>query len=76
MALKIDTFDNRTGGNSYYKAVSHPLAAKAATGLSLKFSGAFVFHSLTLRVVAVDPVYLHRAGTIRLAVDSCFARAL
>lgn len=33
MALKIDTFDNRTGGNSYYKAVSHPLAAKAATGL-------------------------------------------
>ena len=33
MALKIDTFDNRTGGNSYYKAVSHPLAAKAADRL-------------------------------------------
>ena len=33
MALKIDTFDNRSGGNSYYKAVSHPLAAEAATGL-------------------------------------------
>jgi hypothetical protein len=24
MPLKIDTFDNRSGGNSYYKAVSHP----------------------------------------------------
>ena len=33
MPLKIDTFDNRSGGNSYYKAVSHPLAAEAAAGL-------------------------------------------
>ncbi|MAI49679.1 MAG: hypothetical protein CMM16_03820 [Rhodospirillaceae bacterium] len=33
MALKIDTFDNRSGGSSYYKAISHPLAAEAATSL-------------------------------------------
>lgn len=40
MALKIDTFDNRSGGNSYYKAVSHPLAAEAATGLLAKLRAA------------------------------------
>ena len=32
--------------------------------------------SLTLRVVAVDPVYLYRAGNIRVPVDSCLAGAL
>jgi hypothetical protein len=36
MVLKIDTFDNRTGGNGYYKAVSHPLAAEAAPALMKK----------------------------------------
>jgi hypothetical protein len=40
MALKIDTFDNRSGGNSYYKAVSHPLAAEAAAGLMSKLRDA------------------------------------
>jgi len=40
MALKIDTFDNRSGGNSYYKAVSHPLAAEAAAGLIAKLRAA------------------------------------
>ena len=40
MALKIDTFDNRSGGNSYYKAVSHPLAAEAAAGLLSKLRAA------------------------------------
>lgn len=40
MALKIDTFDNRTGGNGYYKAVSHPLAADAALKLMDKLRAA------------------------------------
>jgi len=40
MAQKIDTFDNRSGGNSYYKAVSHPLAAEAAAGLIAKLRAA------------------------------------
>ena len=40
MALKIDTFDNRTGGNGYYKAVSHPLAAEAAPALLAKLRAA------------------------------------
>ena len=30
MALKIETFNNQTGQNGFYKAVSHPLAAEAA----------------------------------------------
>jgi len=33
MPLKIETFDNRRGGNSFYKAVTHPLAARAAQAL-------------------------------------------
>jgi hypothetical protein len=40
MALKIDTFDNRTGGNGYYKAVSHPLAADAAPALMARLRAA------------------------------------
>ena len=40
MALKIETFNNQTGQNGFYKAVSHPLAAEAAIKLlnSLKSS--------------------------------------
>ena len=30
MALRIDTFDNRSGGNTLYKALTHPHAAGAA----------------------------------------------
>ncbi|MEC7488093.1 MAG: hypothetical protein VYA17_00750 [Pseudomonadota bacterium] len=33
MALNINTFSSLTGGSSYYKAVSHPVAADAATNL-------------------------------------------
>jgi hypothetical protein len=33
MPLRIETFDNRKGGNSVYKALSHPLAARAAAAL-------------------------------------------
>ena len=31
--LRIETFDNKTGGNAFFKAVTHPLAAAAAPEL-------------------------------------------
>src|ERR1700729_730154 len=33
MPLKIDTFSNQSGGNAFYKAVTHPLAADKARHL-------------------------------------------
>ncbi|HEX3538498.1 MAG TPA: hypothetical protein VHU15_17195 [Stellaceae bacterium] len=33
MALRIETFDNARGGNTLYKALSHPLAAQAGRDL-------------------------------------------
>lgn len=33
MALKIDTFSNQSGGNAFYKAVTHPLVADKARHL-------------------------------------------
>src|SRR3954469_5441754 len=33
MGLRIETFDNRRGGNAFYKAVTHPAAAKGAMAL-------------------------------------------
>src|SRR5271154_1943054 len=33
MALRIDTFDNLRGGNTLYKALTHPLAAAPARAL-------------------------------------------
>jgi hypothetical protein len=33
MALKINTFSNQSGGNAFYKAVTHPLAADKARHL-------------------------------------------
>ncbi len=33
MALKIETFSNAKGGNAFFKAIGHPLAARKATAL-------------------------------------------
>src|SRR5579875_3199384 len=33
MHLRIETFNNSRGGNSFFKAVTHPLAARAAPAL-------------------------------------------
>src|SRR5690242_17199326 len=33
MALRIDTFDNTRGGNTLYKALTHPAAARPARAL-------------------------------------------
>ncbi len=40
MGLKIETFDNRSGGNSYYKAISHPMAAERARALMARLRAA------------------------------------
>ena len=37
MKLTIETFSNVKGGNSFYKAVTHPLAARAAPGWLARF---------------------------------------
>lgn len=40
MALPLQTFSNKTGGNIFYKAVSHPLAAERVRGLLGTLAGA------------------------------------
>ena len=39
MALSIETFSNVRGGNAFFKAVTHPLAAKAMAGLLPRLRG-------------------------------------
>lgn len=39
MKLSIETFSNVKGGNSFYKAVTHPLAARAVPGLLQRLRG-------------------------------------
>jgi hypothetical protein len=40
MALRIDTFDNLRGGNTLYKALTHPYAAGPARALLARLAGA------------------------------------
>jgi len=40
MALRIDTFDNLRGGNTLYKALTHPHAAEPARALLERLAGA------------------------------------
>src|SRR5216684_6541164 len=40
MALRIDTFDNLRGGNTLYKALTHPHAAQPARALLARLGGA------------------------------------
>ncbi|HZS85155.1 MAG TPA: hypothetical protein VFA50_19930, partial [Stellaceae bacterium] len=49
MQLDIETFSNRSGGNSFYKAVSHPVAARLAAQLIDRLSG-------VRRVAIYDPL--------------------
>ncbi len=39
MALSIETFSNARGGNAFFKAVTHPLAAKAMAALRDRLRG-------------------------------------
>ena len=40
MALKLETFSNLKGGNSFFKALTHPTVAPAAAALREKLHGA------------------------------------
>ena len=40
MALAIDTFNNATGGQAFFKAIGHPAAAERATKLLARLAGA------------------------------------
>ncbi|WP_119459129.1 hypothetical protein [Rhodospirillaceae bacterium SYSU D60014] len=51
MALRIETFSNVTGGNSFFKAVTHPLAARSADMLLQRLAAAG-------RVAVYDPLGL------------------
>jgi hypothetical protein len=54
MALRIETFSNVKGGNSFYKAVSHPLAAPKARALAARLREAG-------RVALYDPLGMAEA---------------
>ena len=58
MALTIETFSNVKGGNSFYKAVSHPLAAPKVVALKKKLAAA--------GPVTVVPLLMFNEGVRRL----------
>ena len=71
MKLNIETFSNVKGGNSFYKAVTHPLAARAVPGLLQRLAGR--------RVAVYDPLGLasgvaefYDLAALKLA--GCFAQ--
>ena len=39
MPLKIETFSNVSGGNAFFKALTHPIAAETARGLLRALQG-------------------------------------
>ena len=39
MALNIETFSNAKGGNAFFKAIGHPLAARQAKALLQSLEG-------------------------------------
>ena len=60
MALRIETFDNVRGGNTLYKALSHPHAARAARALvaaTLVYGAALTWSMMTVR-----PTLLRRSS--------------
>jgi len=87
MALTIETFSNVKGGNSFYKAVSHPLAAKkaanlidqlaAADGVAVYdsyglFSGFVEFHDFS--ALTVRHVFVQNIDRIGQQVGACRAQ--
>lgn len=59
MPLKIETFSNAVGGNAFYKAISHPLAAAPARGLldSLRKNGPVAIYDPHGFAAAFDNFY-------------------
>ncbi|HEX3486767.1 MAG TPA: hypothetical protein VHT51_17050 [Micropepsaceae bacterium] len=59
MPLNIETFSNAVGGNAFYKAVTHPLAAEPARALlaTLRKSGPVAIYDPHNLLAAFDAVY-------------------
>lgn len=59
MPLNIETFNNAVGGNAFYKAVTHPLAAKPARALlaKLRESGLLAIYDPHNLMAAFDAVF-------------------
>src|SRR5215469_13359117 len=66
--LKIETFNNRSGGNAFFKAVTHPLAARAAPDLLRRLrAGRCALYDVDCQLDALAELYdfsgLDLAGT-------------
>src|SRR4051812_33985317 len=59
MPLNIETFNNAVGGNAFYKAVTHPLAAEPAQALlaKLRTSGPVAIYDPHNLLAAFDAVF-------------------
>ncbi len=56
--LRIETFDNKSGGNAFFKAVTHPLAAAAAPDLLRRLrNGRCAVYDLEGQVDALAELY-------------------
>jgi len=77
MGLKIETFNNAVGGNAFYKAVTHPLAAGPAASLleTLKASGPVALYDPHGFAAAFDAIYslenINFAGLFVQDVEQC-----
>jgi hypothetical protein len=72
MVLRIDTFDNQKGGNTLYKALTHPHAAPAARRLleMLAASGPTAIYDPSGAAAAFDAVYgLDRVEIVEVYVQ-------
>src|SRR5258705_12390080 len=59
MPLNIETFSNAVGGNAFYKAITHPLAAEPARALlaKLKASGPVAIYDPHNLLAAFDALF-------------------
>ncbi len=59
MPLKIETFNNTVGGNAFYKAITHPLAADSVRELldALKSNGPVAIYDPHGFTMAFDALY-------------------
>src|SRR5580704_17590530 len=69
--LRIETFNNSRGGNAFFKAVTHPLAARAAPDLLRRLGrGKVAVYDIDLQADALAE--LHDFGRLDLA--GCFVQ--
>ncbi len=77
MGLKIETFNNMEGGNAFYKAIAHPLAAVSARALleTLKSNGPVAIYDPHGFAAAFDTLYplegFEIAGLFVQDVEDC-----